>query len=212
MLNALSASIPESERIVVIEDSSELQLHQPHTVYLEAQPPRPDGKGAVTIRDLFVDSLRMRPDRIVMGEVRRGEALDLIQSMISGHAGSLTTVHANTPRDAARRLETLCLMNDAGLPIYVARTQVASALQIVLQLARFPDGSRRVQAISETCGLDDKDQYQWRELFQFQAQGCDDDGRVQGQLQFKAKPSFAAEPFQMGYGERVKASNKVFQP
>ena len=112
MLNALSTAIPEHERIIVIEDTSELQLSQPHTVYLEAQPPDVHGEGQVTIRDLFVDSLRMRPDRIVVGEVRRGEALDLIQSMISGHAGSLTTVHANTCRDAAIRLETLCLMSD----------------------------------------------------------------------------------------------------
>jgi pilus assembly protein CpaF len=121
LLNALSAEIPEHERIVVIEDSSELQLHQPHTVYLEAQPERPDGTGRVTIRDLFVDSLRMRPDRIVVGEIRRGEALDLIQSMISGHAGSLTTVHATTAYDAAVRLETLSLMSDVALPVHVAR-------------------------------------------------------------------------------------------
>lgn len=210
MLNALSAAIPKDERIIVIEDSSELQLQQPHTVYLESQPPRPDGRGAVTIRDLFVDSLRMRPDRIVVGEVRRGEALDLIQSMISGHAGSLTTVHANTPRDAARRLETLCLMNDAGLPVYVARTQVASALHIVLQLARFPDGSRRVQTISEACGLDDKQQYRWRDLFQFEAQGRDEAGRVQGRLLCKDRPTFAAEPFQMGFADRVQRTNAVF--
>ncbi len=138
LLNALSTAIPESERIIVIEDSSELQLNQKHTVYLEAQSAQLDGVKAVTIRDLFVDSLRMRPDRIIVGEVRRGEALDLIQSMISGHAGSLTTVHANTPRDAARRLETLCLMNDAELPVYVARAQVASALHIVVQIIRLP--------------------------------------------------------------------------
>src|SRR5581483_9194563 len=151
--NALSTAIPASERIIVIEDSSELQLNQPHTVYLEAQPPRPDGQGEVTIRDLFVDSLRMRPDRIIVGEVRRGEALDLVQSMLSGHAGSLTTVHASTPRDAAIRLETLCLMSDVSLPVHVARMQVASALHVVVQLARFADGSRRVQSIAEMTGL-----------------------------------------------------------
>ena len=111
MLNALSASIPEHERIIVIEDSSELQLHQPHTVYLEAQPAAPDGRGRVTIQDLFVDSLRMRPDRIVVGEVRRGEALDMIQSMLSGHARHMTTTHANTPIDAMIRLETMTLMS-----------------------------------------------------------------------------------------------------
>jgi pilus assembly protein CpaF len=153
LLNALSTAIPEQERIIVIEDTNELQLNQPHTVYLEAQPARPNGRGQVTIRDLFVDSLRMRPDRIVVGEIRRGEALDLIQSMLSGHAGSLTTVHANTPRDAAVRLETLCLMSDVGLPAHVARMQVAPALHVVVQIARYLDGSRRVQTISEMLGL-----------------------------------------------------------
>src|SRR5207248_6924570 len=132
-----SAAIPAYERIIVIEDSSELRLEQPHTVYLEAQPARPDGGGAVSIRDLFVDSLRMRPDRIVVGEVRRGEALDMIQSMLSGHAGALTTVHATTPRDAFVRLETLCMMNDVSLPVQVARAQVASAIHLIVQIARF---------------------------------------------------------------------------
>jgi pilus assembly protein CpaF len=143
MLNALSAAIPDHERIIVIEDTSELQLAQPHTVYLEAQPPDTHGHGAVTIRDLFVDSLRMRPDRIVVGEVRRGEALDLVQSMISGHSGSLSTVHANTPRDAAIRLETLSLMSDVSLPVHVARMQVASAIHLVVQLAPVPSPPSR---------------------------------------------------------------------
>src|SRR5262249_49414833 len=157
---------------------SELQLNQPHTIYLEAQPARPGGKGAVTIRDLFVDSLRMRPDRIVVGEVRRGEALDLIQSMLSGHAGSLTTVHANTPRDAATRLEPLCLMSDVGLPVHVARAQVASALHVVVQLTRFGDGSRRVRQISEMLGLGPDGGYQVRDLYMFRAAGMDADGRL----------------------------------
>jgi pilus assembly protein CpaF len=211
MLNALSACIPAHERIIVIEDSSELQLHQPHTVYLEAQPPRPDGKGAVTIRDLFVDSLRMRPDRIVVGEVRRGEALDLIQSMISGHAGSLTTVHASTPRDAAIRLETLCLMNDVSLPIYVARAQVASALHLVLQIARFADGSRRVQMISELLGLDEGNNYRIQDLYRFQAGGLDAEGRLQGEMvPTGGKPTFAAEPHAMGLGQHVRLTAKMF--
>ena len=205
MLNALSTAIPETERIVVIEDSSELQLNQPHTVYLEAQPAKPDGAGQVTIRDLFVDSLRMRPDRIIVGEVRRGEALDLIQSMLSGHAGSLTTVHANTPRDSAVRLETLCLMNDAGLPVYVARQQVASAIDVVVQLARLGDGSRRVLSISESLGLDADNNYQWRELFRFRANGCDADGRIKGSLRPTGElPSFASEPFEMGLEEHCQ--------
>jgi pilus assembly protein CpaF len=213
MLNALSAAIPESERIVVIEDSSELQLHQRHTVYLEAQPVRPDGGGQVTIRDLFVDSLRMRPDRIVVGEVRRGEALDLIQSMISGHAGSLTTVHANTPRDAAIRLETLCLMSDVALPIYVARSQVASALQVIIQIARMPDGSRRVQSISECIGLDAQNNYVQRDLYSFQARGRDGEGRIIGGLvPTGIAPSFSDEPFRLGLGDQVRLTRNVFMP
>ncbi len=147
LLNALSACIADTERIIVIEDTAELKLSQPHTVYLEAQPPSPDGNRGISIRDLFVDSLRMRPDRIIVGEVRRGEALDLIQSMISGHAGALTTVHANTPYDAAIRLETLCLMSDVELPQAVARMQVASAIDVVVQIDRV-EGRRRVSAIS----------------------------------------------------------------
>ncbi|MEM9586231.1 MAG: ATPase, T2SS/T4P/T4SS family [Planctomycetota bacterium] len=153
LLNALSAEIDPTERIVVIEDSTELQLKQPHTVYLEAQPADRSGADQVTIRDLFVDSLRMRPDRILVGEVRRGEALDLIQSMISGHRGSLTTVHASTPRDALIRLETLSLMGGVQMPPYVARTQVASAIDVIVQIARLPDGSRKVIQIDRCLGL-----------------------------------------------------------
>ena len=213
MLNAMSAAIPEDERIIVIEDSSELQLNQKHTVYLEAQPPRPDGKGGVTIRDLFVDSLRMRPDRIIVGEVRRGEALDLIQSMISGHAGSLTTVHANTPRDAASRLETLCLMSDTSLPLYVARSQVASAMHLVVQLIRLPDGSRRVQTISESLGLDDHDTYVWQNLYEFKSHGRDQSGRIQGQLEATGVvPTFADEVAQLGLDHHVQHTRDLFFP
>ncbi len=211
LLNALSTAIPANERIIVIEDSSELQLNQQHTVYLEAQSAQLNGQAAVTIRDLFVDSLRMRPDRIIVGEVRRGEALDLIQSMISGHPGSLTTVHANTPRDAARRLETLCLMNDAELPVYVARAQVASALHIVVQIARFPDGSRRVHSIAEACGLDEKNEYTWRELYRFQMHGTDPTGNLQGELTSTGcRPTFAGEPFELGLGNQVMHATDMF--
>lgn len=211
LLNALSACIPEHERIVVIEDSSELQLQQVHTVYLEAQPANPDGRGAVTIRDLFVDSLRMRPDRIVVGEVRRGEALDLIQSMISGHAGSLTTVHANTPRDAAIRLETLCLMSDVALPVYVARTQVASGVQVVVQLARLGDGSRRIISIAECLGLDREQNYVFQELYRFEAAGRDDEGRILGEMRPTGiKPSFAAEVAQMGFQNEVELTGHMW--
>ncbi|MBY0525265.1 MAG: Flp pilus assembly complex ATPase component TadA [Gemmataceae bacterium] len=213
ILNALSAAIPAHERIIVIEDSSELQLHQPHTLYFEAQPPRLDGRGAVTIRDLFVDSLRMRPDRIVVGEVRRGEALDLIQSMLSGHAGSLTTVHASTPRDAAIRLETLCLMSDVSLPVHVARMQVASAIHVVVQLARYADGTRRVQSICEITGLSENNNYCLQELYRFEATGLDADGKVGGKLvPTGARPSFSAEPFAMGHSERVHLTRQLFTP
>ncbi len=211
LLNALSAEIPETERIVVIEDSSELQLNQPHTVYLEAQPARPDGTGRVTIRDLFVDSLRMRPDRIVVGEIRRGEALDLVQSMISGHAGSLTTVHATTAYDAAIRLETLSLMSDVALPVHVARTQVASAIQLVVQIARFLDGSRKLRAISECLGLDDKGNYRFQDLYRFEARGIDANGKLHGEmLPTGIVPTFSDEAAQMGYQDRVKLTSKLF--
>jgi pilus assembly protein CpaF len=213
MLNALSAAIPVHERIVVIEDSSELQLNQPHTIYLEAQPARPDGKGQVTIRDLFVDSLRMRPDRIVIGEIRRGEALDLIQAMISGHSGSLTTVHANTPRDSLIRLETLSLMSDVSLPVYVARAQVASAIHVIVQIARFSDGSRRVQAISEVLGLGEDSNYRVQDLYRFQGRGRDADGNIVGELMATGtRPSFSSEPFDLGVGDRVKLTTTLFAP
>jgi pilus assembly protein CpaF len=211
LLNALSAEIPENERIVVIEDSSELQLHQPHTVYLEAQPAKPDGTGRVTIRDLFVDSLRMRPDRIVVGEIRRGEALDLVQSMISGHAGSLTTVHATTATDAAIRLETLSLMSDVALPVHVARMQVASAIQVIVQISRFLDGSRKIRAITECLGLDDKGNYRFQDLYRFEAEGLNAEGRLLGELHpTGAVPTFADEVGQMGFEDRVHLTRKLF--
>lgn len=193
MLNALSACIPRHERVIVIEDTSELQLAEGgHTVCLEAQQGNGEDRQKLTIRELFANSLRMRPDRIVVGEVRRGEALDLIQSMISGHAGALTTVHANTPRDAVIRLETLCLMSDTELPVYVARQQVASAVQLVVQLGRLSDGSRRVVSIAECLGLDRADergQYSWNEVFRFTARGRDSDGRILGALEPTGNPS-----------------------
>lgn len=165
LLNALSFTIPSHERIVVIEDSSELQLAQEHTVYLEAKQQGADGKGAVSIRDLFIDSLRMRPDRIIVGEVRRGEALDLVQSMLSGHDGSLSTVHASSPLLALVRLETLCLMSDVVLPVYVARMQVAEAMHVIIQISRMPDGTRKVVDISESYGLGPGERYRLKPVF-----------------------------------------------
>lgn len=210
LLNALSTAIPDHERIVVIEDSSELQLNQPHTVYLEAQPARPDGRGAVSIRDLFIDSLRMRPDRVVVGEVRRGEALDMIQSMISGHAGALTTAHANTAYDALIRVETMCLMSGIDMPVHVVRRQVASALHLIVQLRRFDDGSRRVHSISEVLGLDEGLSYRIQPLFEFQAQGREPDGSLRGSLVWSGTPaSFAAEPYQLGLAEHIRLCRHI---
>jgi pilus assembly protein CpaF len=211
LLNALSAAIPAHERIVVIEDSSELRLQQPHTLYLEAQQPRPDGKGGVTIRELFVDSLRMRPDRIIVGEVRRGEALDLIQSMLSGHDGALSTVHASNPLLALVRLETLCMMSDVHLPVYVARAQVASAVQVLVQIARLPDGSRRVLSISEVNGLDDKEKYQVTDLFRFRIDRRTPEGAIVGRLTPTGQAcSFAQEVFDLGYGNNLVHTRSFF--
>lgn len=152
LLNALSALVPKQERIVVIEDARELQLQGEHVVQLEARPPDPKGKGAVTIRDLFRASLRMRPDRIVLGEIRSGEALDLIQAMTSGHGGCLTTVHATYPKDALSRLETMALMSGVELPLVALRSQLTSAVDIIVQTDRFRDGSRGVTHITEVVG------------------------------------------------------------
>jgi pilus assembly protein CpaF len=144
LLNALSAFIPEGERIVTIEDSAELQLQQPHTVRLETRPPNIEGRGEVTQRDLVKNALRMRPDRIVIGEVRGGEAIDMLQAMNTGHDGSLTTIHANTPRDALARLETMIQMTGMRLSDRAMRQQVAAAINLVVQVARLSDGSRRI--------------------------------------------------------------------
>ena len=177
----MSRAIPEEERIVVIEDTSELRLIQKHCLYLEAQHGDSAGRGALNVRQLFVNSLRMRPDRIIVGEVRSGEALDLVQSMISGHAGSLSTVHANNARDALMRLETLSLMSDVEIPIYVARAQVASAIHLIVQIARFSeDGSRKITRITEAFGLDENNQYRTRDLFVSRLVGKTPEGRLRG--------------------------------
>jgi pilus assembly protein CpaF len=212
LLGAVSAAVPEEERIVVIEDTSELRLSQRHTLYLEVQRPDQFGRGGLSIRQLFTASLRMRPDRIIVGEVRGGEALDMVQSMLSGHAGSLSTVHANSARDAAVRLETLSLMSDVEIPVYVARAQVASAINLVVQLSRFSeDGSRRVVRITEILGLDANNQYQMRDLFYCQLSGRAADGRLRAELvPTGEKPSFASEPFEHGMAQRVQHSRALW--
>jgi pilus assembly protein CpaF len=212
-LNALSTGIPEDERIVVIEDSSELKLAQPHTLYLEAQQANSNGKGEVSIRQLFVASLRMRPDRIIVGEVRRGEALDMVQSMISGHSGSMTTVHATTPRDAMIRLENLSLMSDVDIPVYVARAQVASAINLVVQLTRFTeDGSRKVTRITEACGLNDSNNYVFQDLFVSQMQGKNADGSLVASLEPTGlQPTFKHEIKEHGMQDRTKLTRRMWE-
>jgi len=213
LLGALSRAIPAGERIVVIEDTSELRLVQKHTLYLEARHAGRGAKTGLNVRQLFVNSLRMRPDRIIVGEVRGGEALDLIQSMISGHAGSISTIHANSALDAMIRLETLSLMSDVELPVYVARAQAASAIDLVVQIDRFTeDGSRKISRITEGCGLDEKNQYVLRDLFRLQLRGKSRDGRLLGELvPTGTQPSFAAEPFEQGMGDRVRLTSAIWR-
>jgi pilus assembly protein CpaF len=197
LLNALSAFIPQNERIVTIEDSAELQLQQPHVVRLETRPPNIEGKGEVTQRDLVKNALRMRPDRIVIGEVRGGEAIDMLQAMNTGHDGSLTTIHANTPRDALARLETMIQMTGMRLSERAMRQQVASAIDLVLQVARLSDGTRRVTSISEITGMEG-DTITMQEVFQYERTGVNADGQVIGRFRPTGiRPRFA---------ERLKAS------
>jgi pilus assembly protein CpaF len=182
MLNALSSFVPEGERVVVIEDSKELQLQRVHVVQLEARPPDPKGRGAVGIRDLFRATLRMRPDRIVVGEIRGGEALDLIQAMTSGHGGCMATLHATHPRDTLSRLETMAMMSDVEMPLTALRVQVASAVNLVVQVSRLTDGSRKITHVTEVLGFDiDRNQYVTQDLFAREYQGVVD-GRVESTL------------------------------
>jgi pilus assembly protein CpaF len=191
LLNALSAFIPENERIVTIEDSAELQLQQPHTVRLETRPPNIEGRGEVTQRDLVRNSLRMRPDRIVIGEVRGGEAIDMLQAMNTGHDGSLTTIHANTPRDALSRLETMIQMTGMRLSDRAMRQQVAAAINLVVQVARLSDGSRRLTSISEITGMEGET-ITMQEIFQYERTGVDSQGQVLGRFRPTGiRPRFA---------------------
>jgi pilus assembly protein CpaF len=183
MLNALSGFIPKSERVIVIEDSREVQLQQPHVVQLEARPPDPRGRGAVSIRDLFRATLRLRPDRVIVGEIRGGEALDIVQAMTSGHGGCMGTLHASYPRDTLNRLETMALMSEVGLPLSALRAQIGSGLQLIVQVSRLQDGSRKVTHITEVAGYDSIAQsYVLRDLFVREYQGVAADGRVQSAL------------------------------
>jgi pilus assembly protein CpaF len=181
LLNILSSFIPADERIVTIEDSAELQLRQPHVARLETRPPNIEGKGEVTSRDLVRNSLRMRPERIIVGEVRGAEALDMLQAMNTGHDGSLTTVHANTPRDALSRIETMVSMSGISFPMKALRAQMASAINVVVQVARHEDGGRRVVSLQEINGMEGEI-ITMSELFTFERSGLDADGKVIGRL------------------------------
>lgn len=181
LLNVLSGSIPTSERIVTIEDSAELQLRQPHVVRLETRPPNVEGKGEIDQRQLVINALRMRPDRIIVGEVRGAEAVDMLQAMNTGHDGSLTTLHANSPRDALRRLETMISMAQLNLNERGMRQQIASALDLVVHVSRLADGSRRVMRVSEIVGME-SDVISMQDLFKFEQSGIDEEGQVQGRF------------------------------
>jgi pilus assembly protein CpaF len=179
LLNVLSGYIPNSDRIVTIEDAAELQMKQEHVVRLETRPPNIEGKGAVRQRQLVINSLRMRPDRIIVGEVRGEEAFDMLQAMNTGHEGSLTTVHANSPRDALSRLESMFSMANLNVPERAIRQQISAAIHLVVQIARLPDGSRKVISVSEVTGMDGES-IGMQEIFTFDRLGMDPDGRVRG--------------------------------
>ena len=197
MLNCMSSFIPSDERIVTIEDSAELLLQQPHVVRLETRPPNVEGKGEVTQRELVKNCLRMRPDRIIVGEVRGGEVFDMLQAMSTGHDGSIATVHANTPRDAIQRLEMMMLLSGASIPQRAMRQQIASALNIIVHVSRMPDGSRKMMKISEITGMEG-DMVMMQDLFEFKRTGIGEGGKVLGQFRFTDIRSM--------YTERVAAA------
>jgi pilus assembly protein CpaF len=208
MLNVLSRFIPGEERIITIEDSAELQLKQEHVVRMETRPPNIEGQGEVTQRDLVRNSLRMRPDRIIVGEVRGAEVLDMLQAMNTGHDGSLTTVHANSPRDALMRLETLMAMTGINIPVDAVRRYISSAIDVVIHSSRLVDGSRKVVSIQEITGMEG-DTVTLQEIFSFKQTGLDDQGRVKGR--------FSANGIKPRFAERFKAlniplSNDLFDP
>jgi len=209
LLNVLSNFIPDTERIITVEDAAELRLHQPNLVSLEARPANSEGKGAVTIRELVKNTLRMRPDRIVVGECRGGEALDMLQAMNTGHDGSLTTAHANTPRDALSRLETMVLMAGMDLPISAIREQVSSAVNVIVQQTRFPCGSRKIIKITEVVGIE-HNTIQLQDIFVFKQTGRDENGKVQGRFEASGFiPAFYEELAEIGMDVDLSIFRKV---
>jgi pilus assembly protein CpaF len=181
LLNVLSNFIPEEERIITIEDAAELNLQQEHIVRLETKPPNVEGQGEVTIRDLVRNSLRMRPDRIIIGEVRSGGAFDMLQAMNTGHDGAITTLHANSSRDTISRLETMCMMSGMDIPIKIVRTQIAAAIDLIIQLSRLKDGTRKITQITEVSGMEG-DTVVLTDIFKFEQTGISQDGKVLGEL------------------------------
>jgi pilus assembly protein CpaF len=183
MLNALSSYIPDDERVIVIEDSKEVQLQRQHVVQLEARPPDAKGRGAVSIRDLFRATLRMRPDRLIVGEVRGGEALDIVQAMTSGHGGCMATLHSTYPRDTLSRLETMAMMSDIDMPLLPMRIQIASGVNLIVQVSRLQDGSRKMTHITEVLGYDsDKGEYKVQDIFVRKFSGISPDGKVMSEF------------------------------
>ncbi len=208
LLNALSSYIDERERIVTIEDSAELQLQQAHTARLETRPPNIEGKGEVTQRDLVKNALRMRPDRIIVGEVRAGEAFDMLQAMNTGHDGSMTTVHANTPRDALSRVEQMIGMSGIDITSKSARNQIASAVHVVIQIGRLSDGRRKIFSVSELTGMEG-DTITMQEIFRFKQEGVDDDRMVRGHFEATGvRPKFLADA--EAYG--IDVPSELFRP
>jgi pilus assembly protein CpaF len=208
MLNAMSAYIDGRERIVTIEDSAELQLQQTHVVRLETRPPNIEGRGEITQRDLVKNALRMRPDRIIVGEVRAGEAFDMLQAMNTGHDGSMTTVHANTPRDALSRIEQMIGMSGIDIPVRSSRAQIASALHVVIQIGRLSDGRRRLLSLSELTGMEG-DVVSMHEIFRFRQTGVSPEGQVAGKFEATGiRPKFIEQVMSHG----VSLSADLFRP
>lgn len=208
LLNVLSSFIPEHDRIITIEDAAELQLQQEHVLRLETKVANVDGKGAVTIRDLVRNSLRMRPDRIVVGECRGGETLDMLQAMNTGHDGSLTTLHANSPRDALSRMETMVMMAGMDLPLKVVRQQISSAIDLIIQQSRLKDGSRKVTAITEVAGMEGETVV-LTDIFKFEQTGVGQDGVILGELKATGiRPIFTPRLEAAGF----KLGGEVFMP
>jgi pilus assembly protein CpaF len=206
LLNVLSSYIPDDERIVTVEDAAELQLHQPNLVSLEARPANMEGKGAVHIRDLVKNCLRMRPDRIVIGECRGGEALDMLQAMNTGHDGSLTTAHANTPRDCIARLEVMTLMAGLDLPVQAIREQICSAVDIIVQQSRFSCGSRRVTHITEVNGME-SGVITLQDVFVFKEEGFDENGKIQGKF---VPTAYIPDFYQELIRRRIPVNTEIF--